>query len=54
MDVIKADEYGQEKFIGKLSRGSYFGEQALLNRDKRLASIIACGPGTECLTLDRV
>ncbi|XP_063703177.1 cGMP-dependent protein kinase 1-like [Culicoides brevitarsis] len=54
VDVVKQDEFGNEKLIGNLSRGQYFGEQALLNRDKRLASIIACPPGTECLTLDRV
>lgn len=34
-------------------RGEYFGEQALLNTDKRLATVTANDPGTECLTLDR-
>lgn len=40
--------------MGSLKRGDYFGEQALINQDKRMASIIANEPGTECLTLDRV
>lgn len=54
VDVVKMDDFGNERFVGKLTRGQYFGEQALLNRDRRLASIIACPPGAECLTLDRV
>ncbi|XP_030379878.1 cGMP-dependent protein kinase, isozyme 1-like isoform X2 [Scaptodrosophila lebanonensis] len=36
-----------------LCRGDYFGEQALINDDKRTANIIALEPGVECLTLDR-
>lgn len=36
-----------------LSRGEYFGEQALINDDKRTANIIALPPGVECMTLDR-
>lgn len=39
--------------IRVLSRGDYFGEQALLKEDKRTANIIAMQPGVECLTLDR-
>lgn len=36
-----------------LGRGDYFGEQALIRKDKRSANIIAMEPGVECLTLDR-
>ncbi|XP_055901839.1 cGMP-dependent protein kinase, isozyme 1 isoform X2 [Eupeodes corollae] len=42
-----------EKNIRTLQRGDYFGEQALINEDKRTANIIADAPGVECLTLDR-
>lgn len=42
-----------EKEIRVLDRGDYFGEQALINEDKRTANIIALSPGVECLTLDR-
>ncbi|XP_055848735.1 cGMP-dependent protein kinase, isozyme 1 isoform X2 [Episyrphus balteatus] len=42
-----------EKNIRTLQRGDYFGEQALINEDKRTANIIAKSPGVECLTLDR-
>ncbi|XP_075149654.1 uncharacterized protein LOC142223683 isoform X2 [Haematobia irritans] len=44
---------GEEKEIRTLERGDYFGEQALINEDKRTANIIAMAPGVECLTLDR-
>jgi cGMP-dependent protein kinase 1 len=54
VNVIKTDSYGQEKLVGTLHRGNYFGEQALLHQDRRLASIIANPPGAECLTLDRL
>ncbi|XP_023159442.1 cGMP-dependent protein kinase, isozyme 1 [Ceratitis capitata] len=43
----------EEKEIRTLDRGDYFGEQALINEDKRTANIIAMAPGVECLTLDR-
>lgn len=43
----------EEEEIRTLSRGDYFGEQALLKEDYRTASIIAKHPGVECLTLDR-
>ncbi|XP_055376684.1 probable serine/threonine-protein kinase DDB_G0282963 [Condylostylus longicornis] len=43
----------EEKEIRTLQRGDYFGEQALINVDKRTANIIAMTPGVECLTLDR-
>lgn len=52
VNVMKADENGQ-RLVGVLKKGAYFGEQALLHQDKRLASIIANPPGTDCLTLDR-
>ncbi|XP_053625717.1 cGMP-dependent protein kinase, isozyme 1-like [Plodia interpunctella] len=39
--------------IGTLHRGDYFGEQALLRKDRRLATVTAQPPGVECLTLDR-
>lgn len=43
----------EEEEIRTLTRGDYFGEQALLKEDKRTANIIALEPGVECLTLDR-
>ncbi|XP_065357479.1 cGMP-dependent protein kinase, isozyme 1 [Calliphora vicina] len=43
----------EEKEIRTLEMGDYFGEQALINEDKRTANIIAMAPGVECLTLDR-
>ncbi|KAL1516851.1 hypothetical protein ABEB36_000696 [Hypothenemus hampei] len=43
----------EEEEIRTLSRGDYFGEQALLKEDCRTASVIALHPGVECLTLDR-
>lgn len=53
VNVIKNDESGQ-RLVGILKKGAYFGEQALIHQDKRLASIIANPPhGTDCLTLDR-
>lgn len=52
--VTKRDGAGQEKKVGTLKRGEFFGEQALLHKDRRLASIYANEPGTECLTLDRM
>lgn len=51
--VTKKNGQGESRIVGSLKRGDYFGEQALINQDKRLASIIANEPGTECLTLDR-
>lgn len=51
--VTKRSSTGEVRIVGMLKRGEYFGEQALLNKDRRLASIIANEPGTECLTLDR-
>ncbi|KAH8279576.1 hypothetical protein KR018_002159, partial [Drosophila ironensis] len=43
----------EETELRTLTRGDYFGEQALINEDKRTANIIALPPGVECLTLDR-
>lgn len=54
VNVIKTDRHGVDKLVGTLQRGAYFGEQALLHEDRRLASIIANPPGTECLTLNRI
>lgn len=54
VNVIKTDRSGVDKLVGTLQRGAYFGEQALLHEDRRLASIIANPPGTECLTLNRI
>lgn len=50
---MKECERTEESEIRTLTRGDYFGEQALLKEDKRTANIIALDPGVECLTLDR-
>lgn len=53
--VVKRNSLtGESMVVGFLKRGDYFGEHALIHQDKRLASIISQGPGTECLTLDRM
>lgn len=52
VNVIKDDDGGQ-RLVGILKKGAYFGEQALIHQDKRLASIVANPPGADCLTLDR-
>lgn len=36
-----------------LEQGEFFGEVALLKKDKRTANVVAMHPGAECLTLDR-
>nr|XP_026495177.1 cGMP-dependent protein kinase, isozyme 1-like [Vanessa tameamea] len=51
--VTKREEDGNERRVGSLRRGEYFGEQALLHEDRRLASVTALPPGVECLTLER-
>ncbi|XP_046965323.1 cGMP-dependent protein kinase, isozyme 1-like [Vanessa cardui] len=51
--VTKREEDGGERRVGSLRRGEYFGEQALLHEDRRLASVTALPPGVECLTLER-
>lgn len=45
---------GDEEFVQEISEGDYFGEQALLHEDRRLATVTAKAPGVECLTLDRM
>lgn len=51
--VSKTSTTGENRIVAMLKRGEYFGEQALINKARRLANIIANAPGTECLTLDR-
>ncbi|XP_055709757.1 cGMP-dependent protein kinase 1 isoform X2 [Phlebotomus papatasi] len=51
--VKKKDNEGRSVTVGVLKRGDYFGEKALLTEERRLASIIANDPGTECLALDK-
>lgn len=51
--VTKREEDGSERRVGSLGRGNYFGEQALLHEDRRLATVTAMPPGVECLTLER-
>ncbi|XP_031617162.1 cGMP-dependent protein kinase 1 isoform X2 [Contarinia nasturtii] len=51
--VTKRMNDGDVRIVGMLKRGDYFGEQALINKARRMANIIANEPGTECLTLDR-
>lgn len=46
------DEDEEEEF-GVLEQGEFFGEVALLKKDKRTANVVAMHPGAECLTLDR-
>lgn len=53
VNVIKRNENGEEKLVGVLKKGACFGEQALLNQEKRLASVIANSPGVECIELSR-
>ena len=44
---------GREEPIRSLTRGDYFGEQALLKTDVRTANVIAESDDVECLSLDR-
>jgi len=44
---------GVEEMIRDLTKGDYFGEQALLKTDLRTANVIAHSDFVECLTLDR-
>lgn len=43
----------KEEEIRTLTKGDYFGEQALLKTDLRTANVIATSETVECLTLDR-
>lgn len=43
----------KEDEIRTLTKGDYFGEQALLTTDLRTANVIATSEAVECLTLDR-
>lgn len=47
------EETKEERIVGRRRRGEYFGEQALINADRRMASVYADERGTECLKLDR-
>merc|ERR1719431_1988887 len=44
---------GSDTEIRTLTKGDYFGEQALLKTDMRTANVIASSEVVECLTLDR-
>ncbi|XP_018787110.1 PREDICTED: cGMP-dependent protein kinase 1 isoform X3 [Bactrocera latifrons] len=51
--IKKKNEQNVERVVDRRKRGDYFGEQALLNADRRQASVYADAPGTEVLKLDR-
>ncbi|XP_067621281.1 cGMP-dependent protein kinase 1 [Eurosta solidaginis] len=51
--IKKKNEHNVERVVDRRKRGDYFGEQALLNADRRQASVYADAPGTEVLKLDR-
>lgn len=51
--VTKREGDGIDRRVGVLKRGEFFGEQALLHEDRRLATVTAQPPGVECLTLER-
>lgn len=42
-----------ENEVRILTKGDYFGEQALLKEDIRSKSVVALPPGVECFTLDK-
>jgi len=50
--VTKKNDNKEEE-IRALSKGDYFGEQALLKTDLRTANVVASSDTLECLTLDR-
>merc|ERR550517_1458752 len=52
---VKVTQKGgsQDNEIRTLTKGDYFGEQALLKTDMRTANVIATSELVECLTLDR-
>ena len=49
---VFSGKQGEEE-IRHLSRGDYFGEQALLRTDFRTANVVANSTTVECLVLDR-
>ncbi|XP_037958322.1 cGMP-dependent protein kinase 1 isoform X2 [Teleopsis dalmanni] len=51
--IKKKNAQNVERVVDRRKRGDYFGEQALLNADRRQASVFADAPGTEVLVLDR-
>ncbi|XP_030376948.1 cGMP-dependent protein kinase 1 isoform X2 [Scaptodrosophila lebanonensis] len=51
--IKKKDEAGEEQVVAKRKRGDFFGEKALMNADRRQASVYADPPGTEILQLER-
>ena len=42
---------GGSKVLSRLSRGQFFGEMALIDKQPRSASVIAAGEGTKCLIM---
>lgn len=50
--MIVSGEDEEEEF-GILEQGEFFGEVALMKKEKRTANVVAMHPGAECLTLDR-
>jgi len=50
---ILLSDQSEEEEIRFLSRGDYFGEQALLKTDFRTANVVANTKTVECLVLDR-
>jgi CRP/FNR family transcriptional regulator, cyclic AMP receptor protein len=42
---------GGSKVLSKLSRGQFFGEMALIDRQPRSASVVAAAGGTKCLIM---
>lgn len=53
--VVTAKEAdGTEKTLKILGKGDFFGEMAILNDDKRAATVTALAPAVECLLLDRI
>ena len=51
-DFVSSGKKDEEE-IRFLSRGDYFGEQALLKTDFRTANVIGNTKSVECLMLDR-
>jgi len=49
----KSEKDLKEEQIRTLTKGDYFGEQALLKTDLRTANVVAESDALECLTLDR-